>query len=440
MIEANPLMSTAKEGATKEKHMASVEPMAVCLPEWSVGVRKFRFVFLSSSNSVTLCQDFQVEENLTPLFLGADVVAKTSIRTENHPRVHAKFAKRGLATKLCFSSEFRFEGLKMPTMVNSLWFYSIQGLFRIAFEMYSKEQQLDVLVVLQDLWKARISDPVLNEKYDVKFLQNFLGKELLENCLPDKWSHEGSSALHPTIQPDNLCSTTASFLDCTCNSIANEGDHNYCVQEARILQETEELHIDNSLCEEILSNDSLSIKFRSIFQTFKILPLEIQKEHEKLIILLLDFVELLISETISAQKLADMILRLLTSLKDFIIKTEATETEVDSIYCSHMLYSVSKWLGHQFYSANASISRQVEEFKTIHINRITDLPPAEELVDKLFPEAMKVLLLSWMGLDDNSASWKLQSEYPIVLLILEFANHNLITGVAHVLYSSLICK
>ncbi|XP_059844205.1 uncharacterized protein si:ch211-110p13.9 [Hypanus sabinus] len=419
--------------------MVSVERAPVCFPEWNVGVRKFRFVFLSSSNSVTLCQNFEAEENLTPLFLGADVIAKTSVRTENHPRIHAKFARRGLATKLSFSSELRFEGLKMPTMVNNLWFYSIQGLFRIAFEMYSKEQQLDVLVALQDLWKARISDPVLNEKYDVKVLRNFLGKEEFVNCLPDKWSHESSSALHPSIQPDILCSTTTSILDCTYNSIAKECDHNYCVQEAS-LQQTEETCIDNSLRAEILSNDPLSLKFRSIYQNFKLLPMEIQKEHEKSIISLLDFVELLISETISAQKLADMILQLLTNLKNFIIKTETTETEVNSIYCNHMLYSVSKWLGHQFYSANASISRQVEEFKTIHINKITDLPPAEELVDKLFPEAMKVLLLCWMGLDDNSALWKLQSEYPIVLLILEFANHNLITGVAHVLYSSLICK
>ncbi|XP_078277808.1 uncharacterized protein LOC144605965 [Rhinoraja longicauda] len=423
--------------------MASVERLPVCLPEWSVGIRRFRFVFLSSSNSVTLCQDFQMKDNLIPLFLGADVIAKTSIRTENHPRIHAKFAKRGLATKLTFSSEFRFEGLKIPTMVNSLWFYSIQGLFRIAFEMYNKEQQLDVLVVLQELWKARISDPVLNEKYDVKVLQNFLGGELHENCLPDKCSQKSFSALHPSIRrtnkiSDHFCSRT-SFLDYTNNSIANQGDHNYCVQE-RNLQETEESCIGNSLCIETLSDDPLSIKFRSIYQTFKMLPSERHKEHEKAIILLFDVVELIISETISAQKLADMILQLLTHVQDFIIKAEITETGINSIYSSHMLFSVSKWLGRQFYVANGSISKQVEEFKTVHINRITDLPPAEELVDKLFPEAMKVLLLSWMGLEDNSALWKRQSEYPIVLLILEFANHNLITGVAHVLYSSLICK
>ncbi|XP_067911149.1 uncharacterized protein si:ch211-110p13.9 [Heterodontus francisci] len=427
--------------------MASVERFPVCLPEWSVGIRKFRFVFLSPPHSIKVCQDFQMEDNLIPLFLGADVVAKIGIRTENHPRIHAKFAKKGLATKLSFSSEFRFEGLKIPTMVNNLWFYSIQGLFRVAFEMYTKEQQLEVLVVLQDLWKARINDPILNQKYDVKILQNIPNEELLENRLPEIRSHKGFTALHSNIQgadlvPDiNVYRTAVSSLDCSSNnSITNQHDHNYCVQEEKFLQEIEEPCTDNSLCIEVLGYDSLSIKFRSVYQAFKILPLQIQKEHEKTITLLLDFVELLISETISAQKLADMMLKLLTHLQDAIIKSETTEMGVNSIYCSHMLYTVSNWLGHQFYSANASISRQVEEFKTTHIDRISDLPPAEELVDKLFPEAMKVLLLSWMGLDDDSALWKRQSEYPIVLLILEFANHNLITGVAHVLYSSLICK
>ncbi|GCB67643.1 uncharacterized protein [Scyliorhinus torazame] len=420
-----------------------VERFPVRLPEWSVGLRKIRFVFLSPPNSIKMCQDFQVEECLTPLFLGADVVAKTGIRTENHPRIHAKFAKKGLATKLSFSSEFRFEGLKIPTVVNNLWFYSIQGLFRVAFEMYTKEQQFEVLVVLQDLWKARINDPILNEKYDVKILQN-LAEESLENCIPEMRNHKSFNALHSSIQsanlvPDNVFETAASLLDSPYNSVVSQDDHNYCIQE-RILQQTEELCANNAPYVEVLGYDSLSIKFRSVYQAFKMLPLQIQKKHKKAITLLLDFVELLISESISAEKLADMTLQLLTHLQDFILNTETTETGVNSIYCSHMLYTVSNWLGHQFYSANASISRQVEEFKTTHIDRITDLPPTEELVDKLFPEAMKVLLLSWMGLDDYSALWKRQSEYPIVLLILEFANHNLITGVAHVLYSSLICK
>lgn len=40
---------------------------------------------------------------------------------------------------------FRFHGLKVPIGGNGLWFYSVQGLFRVAFEMYSKQEQLAVL-------------------------------------------------------------------------------------------------------------------------------------------------------------------------------------------------------------------------------------------------------------------------------------------------------
>ena len=39
----------------------------------------------------------------TPLYLGADILSNTDIRIENHPRYHAKFAKKGLATKINFS-------------------------------------------------------------------------------------------------------------------------------------------------------------------------------------------------------------------------------------------------------------------------------------------------------------------------------------------------
>ncbi len=49
-----------------------------------------------------LCVVFQ--SPVVPLYLGADLFSNTDIRTENHPRHHAKFAKKGLATKIQFSS------------------------------------------------------------------------------------------------------------------------------------------------------------------------------------------------------------------------------------------------------------------------------------------------------------------------------------------------
>lgn len=110
------------------------------------------------------------------------------------------------------------------------------------------------------------------------------------------------------------------------------------------------------------------------------------------------------------------------------------------VYSSYLLTCIGSWLGQQFHAANSSISQKVEGFKVQHIERISDLPPAEELTAELFPEAMQMLLLHWMGLCEESSQEKRRNENPILLLILEFANHNLITGVAHVLYSSLICK
>ncbi|XP_056391212.1 protein lava lamp isoform X2 [Hyla sarda] len=113
------------------------------------------------------------EDNLIPVFLGSDVVSQTGIRTENHPKIHAKFARKGLAARLNFSSEFKFEKLRLPGGLNSLWFYSIQGLFKVAFDLYNREEQLAVIESLQELWKSRLKDEPLSKCYN------------LSNCLED---------------------------------------------------------------------------------------------------------------------------------------------------------------------------------------------------------------------------------------------------------------
>lgn len=47
---------------------------------------------------------YSFQSPLIPLYLGADIFSNTDIRVENHPRYHAKFAKKGYATKLTFST------------------------------------------------------------------------------------------------------------------------------------------------------------------------------------------------------------------------------------------------------------------------------------------------------------------------------------------------
>ena len=154
---------------------------------------------------------------------------------------------------------------------------------------------------------------------------------------------------------------------------------------------------------------------------------------------------------------------------------------------------ISKWLGKEFNKYGASIAAQVEQFKSKNIDRINDLPPAGQLVHALFPPAMCCLLQNWMGFIDNEESeqhldhetvtchsgtsdegnetnsdhpksreiheprpskkprqWVCDQHgdesrertvkhlYPLIQVILEFANQTLISGVAHVLYTRLI--
>uniref|UniRef100_H3BFA2 Si:ch211-110p13.9 n=1 Tax=Latimeria chalumnae TaxID=7897 RepID=H3BFA2_LATCH len=372
-------------------------------------------------------------DNMIPLFLGADVVAKTGGRTENHPKIHAKFGKRGLATKLIFGAGKKFRWL--PSGVNSLWFYSIQGVFRVAFEMYSREDQLAVLDSLQDLWKTRINDNLLTQAYDMKTL---LGQVPLQEVTEQY-------ELNCLRKAERVCEWPTDFLyndadpykksveDCCENTGVRGRDHTYCMSE-HIITKTNRASQTNFPDE--TAQDTFSQRIQSLFH---ISEMEMDEQTKVTIILIIEVIELLTKGTESASKLAHMIPQLLSYISELIAEDGSHKGNC-SVYSNCLLHTISSWLGCQFFFANASISKRVEEFKERHIDRITDLPPAEELVNALFPQAMKILLLNWMGLNEDSAVWKRQSEYPILLLILEFANHNLITGVAHVLYSSLISK
>ncbi|XP_026176858.1 uncharacterized protein LOC113138538 [Mastacembelus armatus] len=386
--------------------MSSCSSVHLTLPQWDAISRKIRFIYLVNQTSfrLTLCPH---EGPVIPLYLGADVFSNTDIRTENHPRYHAKFAKKGLATKIKFSSAFRFHGLTVPTASNSLWFYSIQGLFRVAFELYSKQEQLAVLENFQDVWKSQMNDNPLKMSYSLSKKLDLAAS-----------SRVCDTVLRNEISQPQLCQAGGELVgECNSDTGDTSADHDYCSFPKQSMQ-TEQSQV-------------LVSRVR-------------QKLHG------LD--DKLCSDTQSCTEQLDTILQILESIDQYISgnmeEKDVTETVLallngknwGSVYSSSLLSCVGRWLGEQFHEANSSISQKVEEFKVQHIEHISNLPPAEELATELFPEAMRTLLLHWMGLSEESTQEKRHSEYPILLLILEFANHNLITGVAHVLYSSLICK
>uniref|UniRef100_UPI0037E86300 uncharacterized protein n=1 Tax=Semicossyphus pulcher TaxID=241346 RepID=UPI0037E86300 len=386
--------------------MSSCSTVHLTLPQWDGGSRKIRFIYLVNLTSFRLskCPN---QSPMVPLYLGADLFSNTDIRTENHPRHHAKFAKKGLATKIHFSSAFRFHGLKVPTVNNCLWFYSVQGLFRVAFEMYSRQEQLAVLENFQDIWKSQINDSPLKMSYSLSLQLDFA---------PASSTHDAH--LKNEMSPPQHCQVGRESVDvCISDTGDKSADHDYCSFPMPSLL-TEQ-------CSQLVSTvrkklQSLDDKLSSEAQSYT--------DYYETILKLLETIDQCINGSVEEKDMTETVLALLKA-KDW-----------GCVYSSSLLSCVGRWLGQQFNGANNSISHKVEGFKVHHIERISDLPPAEELATELFPEAMQTLLLHWMGLSEESTLEKRHSEYPILLLILEFANHNLITGVAHVLYSSLICK
>ncbi|KAK2911319.1 hypothetical protein Q8A67_003452 [Cirrhinus molitorella] len=378
------------------------------MSHWECGKRRIRFLYLTNNNSFNVAKPSTNEDQLMPLFLGADLFSDTDVRSENQPRYHAKFAKRGLSTKLVFPSNCRFQGLRLPCSNNSLWFYSVHGVFRVAFELYSKQDQLSVMESFQELWKSRINDNNLNMTYhlgaqDVQPQNDQEAQTVLENNACSSYqvhrkTNEGETNFFP-ISTDQ-------------SDISSSSDHDYCSSEQTNFSQS----------------TALAQKLHSLGDKVKLVT-NIKEEHLKTATKVLDYVEYCITEMIDEEKLMEAVMALFQ-----------THFQSYSIYSSSLLKAVAGWLGQQFNAANGTISHRVEGFKAQHIEHITNLPPPEELAAELFPEAMRNLLAHWMGLSDEAENWKRHSEYPILLLILEFANHNLITGVAHVLYSSLICK
>lgn len=220
------------------------------------------------------------------------------------------------------------------------------------------------------------------------------------------------------------------------NALGNKFTSHECHFDSKSVSPTSSDTVDHNYCSipnEALQTEQSQLAFTKINQKFQHLMDRLSLNHQgcqntEMILLLLETIDQCMNGSLEEKDVTETVLALLRA-KDW-----------GCVYSSSLLSHLGQWLGQQFHAANSTISQKVEGFKVHHIERISNLPPAEELASELFPNAMKTLLLHWMGLSEDATLEKRHMEYPILLLILEFANHNLITGVAHVLYSSLICK
>lgn len=356
----------------------------VHLQELQISQRNLRFLEWDSINRTN--SNSQVLQDSIPLFLGADVLSGCSIAVSNLPRMHAKFAKQGLAVKVNFPISVRLQGVHGSA--RGVWFYSIQGLFRVCFEYYNREEQLECLTHLCPLWKQRISDPPFQQEIELR-------TEKASRCL-GSFELEGDKRLTRAI---------------TCTP--NESDNLY-LTESRSTQ-TEETYTltcnDNSIASSIATS--------SIEKEDSACVTPIGKECIEEIVRLCKN-----EDQAESDSLAVITIRI---LNEFEVQRSQEHSS-----SSRILVAISKCLGDEFNKLQLEIGERVTEFKKKHITSIDNLPPSSELVKELFPECMRVLLLHWMRNEDQP------NINSIMQVILELANTSLVSGVAHVLYSRLI--
>ena len=348
---------------------------SIQLRELQIGERKLRFLEWASTDPTD--SNTQTSQDGIPLFLGADVLSGFSIAVSNLPRMHAKFSKQGLAVKVNFPTHVRLQGVHGST--RGVWFYSIQGLFRVCFEYYSREEQLECLTQLCAIWKLRFSDPPFQREIDLAF-QSLPSRCLITRGLPEE----------------------------TISTEVSDSNDNLNLSESRSTQTVENSTLYSNLnfvptCTGLDIDFSIPMVKQYIEEIAKLSKNEEQCE------------------------LDDLLVSTMRIFKEFELQRSQKQNG-----WLRILVSISKYLGDELNKLKPGIGERVTEFKKKHITSIDNLPPSSVLVKELFPDCMRVLLSSWMGNENR------QDMNSIIQVILELVNTSLVSGVAHVLYSRLI--
>lgn len=385
-------------GVPKQFKMADEQQQVqIKLQELFLASRKLRFLHLKSKEELIfnakLCGEHM------PLFLGADVLANCSISVSNLPRTHAKFFKKGLATRVNFPSHVRINGIQGTG--KGVWFYSIQGLFRVAFGMYPREEQLDLLKCLQGVWTLRFGDQLLSE------VVNLLPFDICENRREE---------MNVEKEESDGTDVPVSVENCTpCSTKQNTPNVSLEIRNTNLAEQNKYKSIEN-----VEKEQTPHWKYRDILPE------------------LTDLTRTCDIGNSSSE--FDIIVTTLRALLQSY-KTLEHSTELSSMdHQQKILYTISYWVGNKFRKYKEEISQKVTEFKKRHIATIDSLPPAEKVIVELFPQAMIVLLKTWMEDESQKPQGDPQTflPFPLIQLILEFANQTLVSGVSHVLYSRLI--
>ena len=382
------------------------------LNEVFLGKRRLRYIYLYQPDIVSI--ELESEVRCIPLFLGCDVLDEcTSIGSKNLPRFHAKHAKLGLATKLNFQPGFRIVGIHGTA--RGVWFYSVQGLFKIAFEYYTREGQQACLCKLQEVWKRQISDPVLDTEIQVKCKGCSMKQETSTTLTSEP------AALKEGVEIDR-------FVDCVNRAIDNYD----CEADESLHQEIELLKTYLSYMKQKEKSDSVSNRTLSLVKNcLKLLGTALEK-----------------TETLATSYQGETYCENPTSNNCRATQNKPCSAE-DRQYSytdEGIIAEIAHWLGKEFLNYHSLVNERVNLFKQRNMRSIGQLPSAKDLVGEVFPFPMQLFLCSWLDvpLTENESrpdivdSGNGSNLFPVVQLILELANQSLVSGVAHVLFSQLV--
>ncbi|CAC5420879.1 unnamed protein product [Mytilus coruscus] len=150
-------------GETPKVFDRNLCPISCCLKSILLSGSMIRYMNVSKLMYADLSSNLDMKTCGFPLFLGKDVFASCNLTQNNVQRIHARYSKEGLATKVTFD-DFRIDGMTQ----NKVWFYNIQGLFQVIFYYFKKDVQKDCLKILTDIWLQHSDDPVLSEAMSVR--------------------------------------------------------------------------------------------------------------------------------------------------------------------------------------------------------------------------------------------------------------------------------
>ena len=423
--------------AVQNVHKTTEISFEINLNETFLGKRRLRYMYYCEPNIVSTNPD--KNKRCVPLFLGCDVLDECSHSSGNLPRFHAKHARRGLATKANFQSGVRIVGIHGTT--RGVWFYSIQGLFKIAFEYYTREEQKSCLFKLRDIWERQILDPVLMSEINVIF-KNSAAESLPPCNVTAKENVNSSTETMKTLNVDEFVNHVNTAID----SYINENQ--LSVKQYEVKQLKSYLSYMN---EKQNSNSLVYRTMKLINACLNTLPaLSKQLESFELSDDTPNDDTTLVNNPMSNNSFGSP--KRSHSSSDGANGNQNRVFKEDLVaFCEEaVLCEVADWLGREFLNYHDKISEKVTLFKQANISNIGNLPSACYLIGEVFPKFMRSFFCTWMrvpffwhesyeptlhekGLRENRTNL-----YPVIQLILELANESLVSGVAHVLMSQLL--